>query len=153
MGVSVREKQKGSGDFYVFVRHQGERSSQRIGSQEDAEAVAQAVRAEMARGTFDLAGMKVTAKKEEKESVPTLDEYYKRFQGPRAQLLFVHNEQIVADFRRAPEWFLAHPGAAYGGQDRPFDPRIGLGRVGYRLDWVFPAYGPSGWTWALYHQL
>ena len=61
----------------MFIRHQGERASQKIGNQEDAEAVAQAVRAEIARGKFDLASIKARAAEIDKSV--TLADYYQRF--------------------------------------------------------------------------
>ena len=58
MGVSVREKRAGSGDFYVYVRHAGERVAFKYDSEDEAQAVAHAFRQEIALGRLDLTSLK-----------------------------------------------------------------------------------------------
>ena len=90
MGISVRRRSNRSG-WWIFVRHAGERASQRFGTQEDAEAVAQAVRAEIATGRFDLAAMRARAEQarisgEDKPDLPTLRDYFARFERESLRL-------------------------------------------------------------------
>ena len=79
MGVSVREKQKGSGKFYIYVRHAGERTAFKYDSEDEAEAVATAFRQKIALGELDLTAIREQNSKQEETKVPTLAEYYKRF--------------------------------------------------------------------------
>ena len=80
MGVSVREKPKGSGKFYIFVRHAGERTAFKYDSEDEAQAVAHAFRQKLALGELDLAAIKERRETAEHEKpAPTLNEYYERF--------------------------------------------------------------------------
>lgn len=84
MGVTVREKQKGSNDWWIFIRHAGQRISQRAGdNKEAAEEAAAEMRKEIRIGKFDIAAMKAArapeVKKEEKPAGITMAEYYERF--------------------------------------------------------------------------
>jgi integrase len=64
MGVKVREKIKGSGEWYIFINHKGNRKSKKVGKNKDmAEAVASKVQAKLTLEEFDI-GV-------EKEPVPT----------------------------------------------------------------------------------
>jgi integrase len=64
MGVKVREKIKGSGEWYIFINHKGNRKSKKVGKDKDmAEAVASKVQAKLTLEEFDI-GV-------EKEPVPT----------------------------------------------------------------------------------
>ena len=67
MGVSVREKPNGSGVWWVFVRHQGKRTSKRVGQKRTAETVAEQIRAKLALGTFKI--------NDGSKGTPTYNEY------------------------------------------------------------------------------
>ena len=53
MGVSVREKEKGSGIWWVFVAHRGRRISRKIGKKAAAKALAETLRAKLLLGDAD----------------------------------------------------------------------------------------------------
>jgi integrase len=74
MGVSVREKVKGSGVWWVFVKHKGQRTSSMIGSESAAEKVKGIVQAQLKLGQY------VFPKKEEESKQPTLEAYYRKFE-------------------------------------------------------------------------
>src|SRR5437870_6473472 len=51
MGVKVREKVKGSKDWYLFINHQGQRRAKRVGrDKKAAELAATKIRAKLAEG-------------------------------------------------------------------------------------------------------
>lgn len=50
MGVIVREKKKGSGEWWVFINHKGKRRSQKVGSKKAANDVKWGVEARLAKG-------------------------------------------------------------------------------------------------------
>jgi integrase len=54
MGVRVREKQRGSGVWWVFIKHHGKRTSKRVGDKRPAERVASEIRRQLAAGDFHL---------------------------------------------------------------------------------------------------
>ncbi len=54
MGVQVREKIKGSGVWWVFVKHQGRRMSKQVGNKWAAKEVAKKLEAAIAAGDFRL---------------------------------------------------------------------------------------------------
>jgi len=55
MGVVVREKVKGSGEWWVFIRHNGKRKSKKIGNDKDlAIDVAEKINARLVLKEFDL---------------------------------------------------------------------------------------------------
>lgn len=54
MGVKVREKIRGSGQWWIFVNHEGKRTSRKIGGKRAAQAVAAKVQAELALGQFNI---------------------------------------------------------------------------------------------------
>ena len=67
MGVIVRQKTKGRGQpWWVFISHNGKRTSQKIGDRQAAEKVASKIRARLQLGEFGF---------EEKKPVPTFKEY------------------------------------------------------------------------------
>jgi hypothetical protein len=71
MGVKVRQKLKGKGEpWWVFIVHNGRRTSRRIGSKEAAEIVQRKIEARLELGEFDFE----EGKKEEKPE-PTFKEY------------------------------------------------------------------------------
>jgi hypothetical protein len=39
MGVKIREKPKGSGEWWIFINHHGNRKSKRVGDKETAQEV------------------------------------------------------------------------------------------------------------------
>lgn len=47
MGIKVREKQKGSGEFWIFINHEGRRKSVKVGSLAVAEEVAERLTAKL----------------------------------------------------------------------------------------------------------
>src|SRR5438128_12690016 len=55
MGVKVREKPKGSGVWYVFVNHEGERKAKRVGDKKAANAVASEIRKRIGEQAFRIA--------------------------------------------------------------------------------------------------
>jgi integrase len=54
MSATVREKDKGSGEFWVFINHGGRRRAKFVGNRGLAEQVAAQINAEIERGTFSL---------------------------------------------------------------------------------------------------
>ncbi|MDY6951007.1 MAG: site-specific integrase [Thermodesulfobacteriota bacterium] len=68
MGVKVREKVKGSGEWWVFINHQGRRKSKRVGSEDLALEVAKKIEARLTLGDLDL-------EKKEPVPCPTFGEY------------------------------------------------------------------------------
>ncbi len=71
MGVTVRQKKRGKGKpWWVFVCHNGERQSMKIGDRKAADKVASALREKIRKGQLDLS-------KPEEKPVPTFGEYSK----------------------------------------------------------------------------
>ncbi len=71
MGVVVRQKVKGKGKaWWVFVSHNGRRTSRKVGSKQAAEKVAKELEAKLALGEFGF---------EDKKPVFTFGEYAKRW--------------------------------------------------------------------------
>jgi integrase len=67
MGVKVRQKTKGKGSpWWVFISHNGKRTSRKVGDKKAAEAVASTIRAKLQLGEFGF---------EEKKPIPTFGEY------------------------------------------------------------------------------
>src|SRR5262245_1756480 len=98
MGVAVREKQKGSGIYWLFIRHAGERVSQMVGDKETAEEAKKEILREIRLGRFDIAAMKAARMKEkdeEKPSVPTLKAYFERFERESLALAVGESTQDV----------------------------------------------------------
>jgi integrase len=65
MGVTVREKVKDSGVWWVFVNHEGRRKSKKVGDRQRAEEIAEKVNARIVLGEFGLKG-----EKEDKPEAP-----------------------------------------------------------------------------------
>ena len=85
MGVAIREKQKGSNIYWLFIRHAGERVSQLVGDKETAEDAAKDIRKEIRTGRFDIAAMRAARAPsvvEEKPAVPTLQEFFDQTMSP-----------------------------------------------------------------------
>jgi integrase len=55
MGIVVRQKVKGKGEpWWVFISHDGKRTSRRVGDKKAAEAVAREISAQLQLGKFDF---------------------------------------------------------------------------------------------------
>ena len=65
MAVVVREKVKGSGEWWVFINHKGRRRSKKVGSKKAANSVAREVEARLAKGDMGLV----------KDTCPTVAQY------------------------------------------------------------------------------
>ena len=66
MGVTIREKIKGSGVWWVFIAHDGTRRSKRVGDKKTAKDVAKKLAAKLALGQLNLS---------DEETCPTFKEY------------------------------------------------------------------------------
>jgi integrase len=75
MGVKIREKIKGSGQWWIFINHQGRRKSKRVGSEKAALKVKEIVEARLKLGQ----SIDSETEKKEKPVAPTLDKYFERF--------------------------------------------------------------------------
>src|SRR5687767_9674329 len=108
MGVSVRKK---GSHYFIFIRHNGDRAAKQYESQDEAEAVAVAVRNKIALGEFDIAALKAArTAKEEESSIPTLKEYFEKSFTP---------EYLAGGVRKSTQ-------AAYAGAfDRYILPELG----------------------------
>src|SRR5439155_23905225 len=71
MGVRVREKSQGSGEYWVFINHRGRRTSRRVGSLKAAQKVKEQIEARLKLGQEALP--------KETPAAPTLEEYYVKF--------------------------------------------------------------------------
>ena len=69
MAVIVREKVKGSGEWWIFINHQGKRRSKKIGSKKAANAVKREVEARLAKGDLGMI----------RQKCPTLAAYGKKW--------------------------------------------------------------------------
>ena len=65
MAVIVREKKKGSGEWWIFINHNGKRRSKKIGSKKAASNVKKEVEQRLAKGELGML----------KEKCPTVDNY------------------------------------------------------------------------------
>ncbi len=74
MGVKVREKVKGSGQWWVFVNHDGDRSSTLVGSLKAATKTADDMQHRLALG------LELFPEKKQAPAVPTFEKYYGRFE-------------------------------------------------------------------------
>jgi integrase len=54
VGVKVREKVKGSGEWWLFIDHHGKRKSKKIGSKKVAHEAAKALEAKLALGDLGV---------------------------------------------------------------------------------------------------
>jgi integrase len=71
MAVIVREKKKGSGEWWVFINHKGRRRSKKVGTKTAANKVAREVEERLAKGDMGLV----------KARCPTLLDYGKKWLG------------------------------------------------------------------------
>ena len=75
MGIKVREKPKNSGNWWVFINHQGRRKAKKIGrDKRTAIAVARQIEAKLVLGELHLA-------EEKKPQAPSFEEYAKSWIG------------------------------------------------------------------------
>ena len=74
MGVTVREKIKDSGEWWVFIAHQGRRTSRKVGDRKAAREAAQKIQARLTLGK-EAFGQKV------KLPTPRLKDYLNRFEA------------------------------------------------------------------------
>jgi integrase len=91
LGVSVREKPKNSGYWWLFIRHQGQRVCQFVSQQKAiAEDAAADIRKEIRTGKFDLEALKASRIMKEAQpappALPTLQEYFERFEREHLKL-------------------------------------------------------------------
>src|SRR5262245_11633446 len=70
MGVKIREKIKGSDVWWGFIHHEGQRVSTRIGSKDAALLWKSEMELDIKKNQFKMP---------DKDSSPTLTEYFKRF--------------------------------------------------------------------------
>ncbi len=73
MGVRVREKIEGSGIYWVFVAHQGRRTSRKVGDRKAAREAARKIQARLTLG-------KGAFGEKAKPPAPTLQQYFKSFE-------------------------------------------------------------------------
>ncbi len=69
MAVIVREKKKGSGEWWVFINHKGNRRSKKVGDKRAANTVKREVEARLARGDLGMI----------REKCPTMAQYGKHW--------------------------------------------------------------------------
>ncbi len=74
MGVTVREKIKDSGEWWVFIAHQGRRTSRKVGGEAAAKDAASKIQARLTLGKGALP-------EKAKLPTPTLEQYFKRFEA------------------------------------------------------------------------
>jgi integrase len=65
MAVRVKEKVKGSGEWWIFIAHKGKRRSKKVGDKRTANAVARKVKERLAEGDMGIV----------KEQCPTVKQY------------------------------------------------------------------------------
>jgi integrase len=75
MGVKIREKVKGSNEWWVFIDHKGRRKAKRVGSHKAAQDVKAKIEALITLGQPYLEGDTI----QKHAPTPTLEEYYERF--------------------------------------------------------------------------
>src|SRR5262245_4317047 len=79
MGIKVREKVKNSGVFWVFINHNGKRSSRQVGSKKAAEKVKEHIEARLKLGQW-------LPEEEKPRAVPTLESYYQGIADTHLQI-------------------------------------------------------------------
>lgn len=70
MGVKIREKFKGSDEWWIFINHNGRRKAKKVGTKKAAEKARQTIEARLALGQ---------PVEQRKPLAPTLNQYYERF--------------------------------------------------------------------------
>jgi integrase len=71
MGVRVREKPPGSGNWYVYINHQGKRKAKRVGDRKAALEVARKIQAKLTLGDLRIEKLE--------RQVPTFKEYSEKW--------------------------------------------------------------------------
>ena len=94
MGVSIREKPKGSGEWWVFVNHRGTRKAKKIGKDKKlAREVAQKIEAKLILGDLDLEKSQL--------KIPTLGEYSQKWLAfikmNRRESTYERYDQVLRD--------------------------------------------------------
>jgi len=74
MGVTIREKNKDSGEWWVFIAHQGRRTSRKVGDRTAAREAARKIQARLTLGKGAFPDVKT------KPPAPTLQQYFKSFE-------------------------------------------------------------------------
>jgi len=74
MGVTVREKIKDSGEWWVFIAHQDRRTSRKVGDRKAAREVARKIEARLTLGKGAFPDVKT------KPPAPTLQQYFQTFE-------------------------------------------------------------------------
>ena len=74
MGVTVREKIQGSNEWWVFIAHQGRRTSRKVGDRKAAREAARKIQARLTLGKGAFPDVKT------KPPAPTLQQYFKTFE-------------------------------------------------------------------------
>jgi integrase len=69
MGVKVREKVPGSGEWWVYIYHQGKRTAKKIGAKASANKFKKAIEEQIHLGQFAP-----------QQEIPTLEQYYRKFE-------------------------------------------------------------------------
>lgn len=88
MGVKVREKPKGSGEWWIFIEHQTKRKAKKIGKDRGlANEVAKKIGAKLILGDLDLAP-------EDKIDIPSFKDYSKTFLSTYSKL---HHKETTID--------------------------------------------------------
>ncbi len=85
MGVKIREKIPGSKIWWVFVAHNGKRTSRKVGDKKAAEKVAKRIQARLVLGELP----------ESKPPLPTLADYYERFKTTYMKTAIKESSYIV----------------------------------------------------------
>jgi len=73
MGVTIREKIKDSGEWWVFINHKGRRTSRKVGDRKAAREAARKIQARLTLGEGAF-------RKDTKLPAPKLKDYFKRFE-------------------------------------------------------------------------
>jgi integrase len=84
MGVKIREKKKGSGIWWVFVAHRGERCSRLAGSEEAAIEAQDFIESQLASGLFQFPIRE--ARKPKEPPKPTVRQYFSIFDETHLKL-------------------------------------------------------------------
>lgn len=87
MGVTIREKTRGSNQWWVFVAHNGRRTSRKVGTRQAAREVAKKIQAKLTLGEAFL--------QEKKPPVPTLSSYYERFKSRYMKTAIKESSYVV----------------------------------------------------------
>jgi integrase len=100
MAVIVREKVKGSGEWWIFINHQGKRRSKKIGDKRTTNAVARKVRERLAAGDIGIV----------RDQCPTVKKYGKQW------LYSPLREQAESTLMKYREAFKQHIEPYFGGK-------------------------------------